>query len=512
MPRSYTDDDASDRSPYPWHIVVRNGADDQHFYEALVACLDGELSLAPSVCTGFCTGRCAQPATDETPLALNGVRVVGRSASSRLFRHRVHCGTVPIFVMPTDVMGITSDTFASRFGTFCGFEATWAPVDRKTWHLQHDEVHHKYSWSIGAPEVSIAKPAPYISKHMYCWKLRSTYTDPHPLVKMCHNWKTGAFAAHVAGIWELTTWYMSASLQNDMAAAQATLEGVLADRYHIRVRTLKGRQALQSKMAWVWALQPPLSLTKRIERVVHLVPWTIDQLVMGFTRFIHTLADTGSGTLSPDACATLVRACDMNAEATRALLACDDLLPAPMHTNDANDGRVGVRLSVVLLHVKCLLHGRSGIRLPLKKTVVTDTRSAAAPVSSYDECATGVEQLCNQQIYIERCHEGGEAKRQRASACTVVYYELTDDWETGTPELDERLWAVCTYTPPQATAATTATTTDALDTTHTAPTPPPPRRYRAMRSAPGEAEARDSASASPGDAHALGAAMAQLAI
>jgi len=479
-------------TPYPWHLIVRNGTDDQGFYATLVACLDGRVSLPTASCVGFCSGRCALNDAETGAYTLNGVRVVGLSDASRLFRHRVCCGTVPIFLLPPGVSGESSDTFATGFGRCCGFEVQWLPSDRKTWYLHRHAAQSTYKWTTQVPDGSIAQWSNGLTcKFVYHCHLRSTYsTDKgHPMTTLCRGWSEGGFARHVVTWWELGLQSHSSRAGagggaaalvyvKDATRTQEALLLLLADRFGIRLETPKDRKVLSVAVEWVWSLKEQMSLSDRVRRVMRVASWTPAQLHTAFVRIVHHVrgdSPVDKDRLAPEACSVLVRICGLGIAHAHTLLECADL--------QASAPGPGLSVPLLILHAKGIMLGRGTHRLPLRKTVlIKKTRTAALEPVSHDECVTGVTPLCNTQVYIERRYGGDtdSSKRQRRangvpcdeddSARTLVYYELTDDWQSGHHALDDRLWSMCTYQqppPPTAPAVETGTATT-------------PRRYRGV--------------------------------
>lgn len=408
------------RQEYPWYTVSRIANDDQNFYATLVSCLYHHEGATTRRCTGICTGRCrAEGEGASVSLRAHGIRTMGPSqGSSHLHRHRVLCGTIPLYVLSNDDSpappAATSDTFVAQFGTFCGLSTVWASIDRNTWTL--NRLVGRYVWTKGAIALEENQNAHSVpKKQVYVWHLRSSHSNSGQslLKSVCTHWERCGFVSAVVKQWALVE--QTEPEKGTTANAEDsvnTVATVLQNVFGI-VLTPVQRTKLQGIATHVYGDAQDTTTEKY--RILKTFAWSPAHLSSALVQTIRAHDTRRVGTFGSDQLSDLVRALGMNAEYVHQFIQCKDLqMLSRAEASRAVGPPTGkVHVALLCVHVSCVFASGAGLRLPLKKTIVTQ-----------------------------------HAPQPHHRAREVHYYELLEAWDTGVPALDARLWEAITYTSP----------------------------------------------------------------
>lgn len=389
---------------YPWYTAVRLAPDDPLFYQTLLDALQRP-DVPTHACVGLCTGRCAQPPDASDPLRLHDVRVIGPVCASRAYRHMILCGALPFYILPaaiTTAQPFTPDTFCYRFGTFHGLTVHWVPVDRKTWSLQG--VPGQYKWtSTNKSGAHLAK------KHIHVWRFDSVHRDEkqHPLHRLCHQWASHTFARTAHNLWTISYGASQKAIQEDQCCLQ--LQQLLSTAFGTRC-TPALQTLIRKQVEWVYQAYAQTSVSDRVRHVWATLQWPNGVLVQTLQHWLRTFDASGKGTIPKTQLHEFVRLFDLTPDQAQALF------DTPSWSSPA-----GVKLSLLCIHCECVLGASAsgGTRLPLKRTTVTNDRTA------------------------------------------VVYYELQHDWDTGDAALDAHLWQSILYESATPTATSELPRSDA---------------------------------------------------
>lgn len=427
-----SDETADSLEPrYPWVSLMRISVDDPSFCETLVTCLQSS-TYSEAECTGFCTGRCQEKTENvvvQYTVGSPGIRTMGPSATSRLFRHRLRCGAIPAFIYPR-VVDKEDDTLCLKFATHRGLTAFWSDGDRKLWFLYG--APGAYRWTYKRDDTM----TPVATKQIFHWRLTSEYvkhTD-HPLTLMCNRWNEGPFVNAVAHLWETMKLKstLSDSTNNDAKVSWYcdTLLSVLQTHFGV-AHTAQLTAQLRRWVSWVIGQAPDDEPTDHIRRVLTKIQWSPLQLSTTLcTSLLQEEHAEALASSTPDksnhsrnrkgriSIARMVKWATthglLNESDCRYLASITDIFAT------IQDSREPTHFDSVLLriHLHCIMcatKNNPGYSLPLRKHI-----------------------LCQPDTLVQ-----GYAKQ------SVVYYELSRDWNTGVGSLDKALWATLVYVAPQ---------------------------------------------------------------
>lgn len=380
---------------YPWHTAVRLSSEDSLFYQTLLDALQ-RTDLPVLECVGFCTGRCERPPDASDPLTLHGVRVIGPVCASRVHRHWILCGTLPLYVLPAPVTTTEHaepDALCKRFGVFRGLTVHWVAVDRKTWYMQG--VPGQYKWTNRDKKHSGAHLA---KKTIRVWRFGSVHrADPqHALHRLCDRWTSHTFASTVHSLWVASLGVHQSAIHSVETCCHQIQQLLSSTCGTVCTPALQTQ--IRKQAEWVYGTYAQQSVQNRVHHVLSTLQWPLGVLVQTLQHWLHTFDTGGHGTIQRTQQHDFARFFQLTLEQTQALF----------DVTDWKDDSGGVCLSLLCIHCECVMGAtaNAGPRLPLKRTLVTNERTA------------------------------------------LVYYELQQDWNTGHHALDAHLWMSIQYKPP----------------------------------------------------------------